>query len=247
MKLIEIFNQLTYGELSQISIGGGAAGEITEDNYDKILIHINLGLTALFKRFNLKEEQLTIALQTGQYVYPITYAFCESNTKSKEAVKYIKDASHKFANDLFKIEHVYTSEGYEFLLNEHDEDLSLFTPSLNILRVPTIIVDKDKDLPDQLKTDTLQVYYRANHPIISTTLPGFSPETYEVDLPYSHLEALLLFVASRVNNPIGLNNEFNAGNTYAAKFEQECKRLEAYNLEVDKPSQNTRLHRNGWV
>jgi len=68
-----------------------------------------------------------------------------------------------------------------------------------------------------------------------------------VQLPDSHLEALLFFVASRVNNPIGMTNEFNAGNSYAAKFEAACQALEEQGLQVDQDSQNTRLHRGGWV
>lgn len=63
MKLIEIFNQLTFGELAQLSMGGMDAGEINDKNYDAVLSHINLGLTALHKRFPLKEGRLVVALQ----------------------------------------------------------------------------------------------------------------------------------------------------------------------------------------
>ena len=37
MTLQEIFKQLTYGELSQISIGGVENGQINETNFDQIL------------------------------------------------------------------------------------------------------------------------------------------------------------------------------------------------------------------
>ena len=68
-----------------------------------------------------------------------------------------------------------------------------------------------------------------------------------MELPDAYLEALLYFVASRINNPIGMTNEFHAGNSYAAKYEQECARLEMLNLEVDQGYQNTRLRAGGWV
>lgn len=42
MNLKEIFDQLTYGELSQISIGGGAAGQIRPEDYAKLVAHTNL-------------------------------------------------------------------------------------------------------------------------------------------------------------------------------------------------------------
>lgn len=246
MKLSEVFTQLSYGELSQISIGTSTSGEITEENYDRILIHINLGLTNLYKRFNLKEGRFTVELQSGMFTYPLTTAFAQSNTKSKEQVKFIDDSQEKFKDDLFKVERVYSSSGFEFKLNDIDDPWSLITSSYNILRVPQIIVGKGNALPDKMKTDTLDIVYRANHPLIVNN-GSINPATYELELPYSHLEALLLFVASRINNPIGLGQEFNAGNTYAAKYEAECQRLEQQNLQVDKNTQNTRLERNGWV
>ena len=69
----------------------------------------------------------------------------------------------------------------------------------------------------------------------------------EIELPYSHLEALLYFIASRVHNPIGMANEFHAGNSWAAKYEHECVRLEQLNLRVDQGEDNTNFCRNGWI
>lgn len=247
MKLAEIFSQLTYGELSQISLGGGELGAIDESNYDRVLSHINLGLTALYKRFPLKQGRLTIALQQGRFTYPLNSAYAVSNTKSREAVRYILDSTDKFADDIHKVDAVFTDYGYEMGLNDEANQYSLFTPSAHVLRVPVDIVVSSPDLPESLKTSQLEVVYRANHPRISQDVGLFDPETYEVELPYSHLEPLLLFVASRINNPIGMTNEFHAGNSYAAKYEQACQQLEQFNLRVDQGSQNTRMVRNGWV
>ncbi len=66
-------------------------------------------------------------------------------------------------------------------------------------------------------------------------------------MPYSHLEPLLYYVASRINNPIGMANEFHAGNSYAAKYEKSCQELEMVNLRVDQGSQNTKLRQKGFV
>lgn len=248
MKLIEIFNQLTFGELSQISIGGIEGGEINDKNYYAILSHINLGLIALYRRFPLKEGRLTLALQQGRYTYPITSTYAVNNTKSTELIKYIEDSvSEKFTDDINKIESVFTDTGFELALNDEANVYSVRTPSATILTVPPLIVAKSVDLPDEYKTDKLTLVYRANHPIIDQDVGSFDPSTYEVQLPYSHLEALLYFVASRVNNPIGMVNEFHAGNSYAAKYEQACQQLEISNMRVDQFSQPDRISRNGWV
>jgi len=245
MKLIEIFTQLTYGELSQVSIGGLQNGEITEKNYDAVLSHINLGLTALFKRFPLKQERITVALQSGRGTYALTTAYAVSNTKSLEPVKYILDSAAPFNGALLKVEQVFSDTGKEFGLNDAGDSFAIMTPSANVLRVPMSVVGRSSEVPINLLTSTLEVVYRANHPIIAQT-GSFSPETYEVDLPYSHLEALLLYVASRVHNPIGLVNEFNAGNNYSAKYELACTALETSNLRVDQGAQFNKLAQKGF-
>lgn len=223
MKLQEVFDQLSYGEFSQISIGGQAAGIINESNYPNVISHLGLGLSSIYKRFNLKERQLTIPLQKDADTYQLN------------------------VDDILKIEKVLTDTEFELNLNREGDQYSCFTPTLNSLRVPQIILDQGNDLPDELKTVDLTITYRANHPKLSNRFGLFMPETKEVELPVSHLQALLYFVASRAHNPIGMVNEFNAGNSWFAKYEGECQRLEQENLQVDRPAANYRLKNAGWV
>lgn len=223
MKLQEIFNQLTHGELSQVHIGGAEDGQIAEKHWPVVISHINLGLMALFKRFSIKEGNTLLTLIANQVDYPIT------------------------AVDLLKVERVYTDAGKELVLNDLAESYSLRTPTTSVLQVPKKMVDGSTDIPDWLKTLTLKVMYRASHPQITIGLGYFDPERVDVDLPYAYLQALLYFVASRVHNPIGMTNEFNAGNNWAAKYEMECQRLENENLQMDRGAGNTRLASNGWV
>lgn len=248
MKLSEIFNQLTYGELSQINLGGEALGQISPANYKKIVPHINLGLTALHKRFWLKEGRLTLALQTGQVTYPLKKIYALNNAASTELVRTILDtADSKYQEDILKIERVYTDSSFELGLNNLADPYSLSTPSYNVLRVPVGMVTDGADIPEDYQTETLTVVYRANHFDINEDTGMDDPEETDVDLPYSHLEALLYFVASRIHTPIGINNSFHDGNNYAAKYEAECQRLEQTNLRVDQDSQSSRLHSRGWV
>lgn len=247
MKLKEILDQLRVGELSQISVGGLDAGVIGATNWGTLHPHINLGLAALYKRFNLKEGRVVLALQPDQIQYSLHSRYAVSNLASFEAVKYIKDTlAAPFKDDINKIEHVYTDDGLELTLNDAADPYTLTTPSAIGLRVPKTMVSTGLDTPDYLKTTNLEVVYRAAHPKVG--LPeDVDPEDYELELPYSHLEALLLFIASRVHNPIGMANEFHAGNSYAQKYEMECQRLEMLNLAIDQGNSSDRLYRNGWV
>lgn len=234
MKLSEIFAQLTYGELSQLNLGGAEAGAIDVSNYAKVVAHVNLGLTALYTRFSLKEGRVSFTLQSGRMLYPLT---------TEEDVIFVDDS---FADDIIKIERVLTSLDMDMTLNDESNQYSCFTPSATILRIPADVANQVADLPEDLVTTSLTAVYRANHPIL-VYKTGFTPARVNIELPYTHLNALLLFVASRVNNPIGMTNEFHAGNSYAAKYEQACALLEYKNLQVDQGSQNTRLRNNGWV
>lgn len=239
MKLRAIFDQLSAGELSQISLGGDMLGEIAESNYPKITSHVNLALTELHKRFMIKEGTVLLALQTGLTTYVLDRKYAVSNTASTEPVKYISDASSPYLDDVFKIERVYDEDDLELALNVFEDTLSVLTPGYRVVVVPT---------SEEFVSTTLRVVYRANHRVLDVA-DWADPDVSEIDLPYTYLEALLLYVASRVMNPIGFagGNGFHEGNNYMAKFEKACALLEFQNYRVDQQGQNTRLEKNGWV
>lgn len=248
MKLSEVFNQLTTSELSQLAIGSTLEGELQEENYKKVVNHINLGLTALYKRFFLKEGRIDLQMVPGRVIYPIHSKYAVSNTKSRELVKYLLDtAAEPFKDDILKIEGVLTDAEVDLPLNDVFESMSLSTTSPTILRIPSALLSQSPDLPDQYKTSKLTVVYRANHPKIDANVPVFFPDQIELELPDSHLDALLLYVAMRATTPTGMVNEFIAGNNYASKFELACQALEANSFQIDRSNSNHRLLRNGWV
>lgn len=244
MKLQEIFNQLSQGELSQLFYGAEGLQGINADNLQRVGHAINTGLTALHTRFFLREERLRINLIPDRTSYPIAERYAEDARGTTETDRYIEGS---YTGNLLKIEQVFTDSGYELGLNDRDDPHSVLTPSMNILSVPRILTEKRSDLPDYLKTDSLLVVYRANHPILNEDLGLDDAEEYEVELPYSHLQALLYFVASRLHNPVGMTNQFHMGNSYAQKYELECQRLEMDNLQIDRGVTNTRAERMGWV
>jgi len=57
----------------------------------------------------------------------------------------------------------------------------------------------------------------------------------------------MYFGASRANNPVGLGQEFNAGNTYAAKYEVECQRLKNDGMEIQQRGNETKFQERGFV
>jgi hypothetical protein len=241
MKLSEIFNQLTHGEFRMLAIGGATLGSITEANYPAVLAHINLGLTALFTRFTLKEGRILLRPVEGQLVYALDDKFAVNNRRSAQVNRYLIDSASEPFNDdtLIKVERVLDTCQRDLSLNRQDDPCSYFTPSIKSLRIPP--PTKDHPLED------VTLVYRQNHAQLAVTMGYFDPARIEVELPYTHLEALLYFVASRVHNPLGMQNEFNMGNNYAQKYEQACQMLEMKNVEADHSTENCRIRRMGWV
>lgn len=248
MKLQEIFDQLSTGEFSQLSIGGQDTGVIAEANYGKVVPHVNLALTALFTRFKLKEGSLQIALQDGQTLYKLNSIYAVNGRGIAGSVRYIIDtADDKFLDDVTKVEKVLTDTGLELGLNDAADLYTVTTPSALQLRVPAGLVSTVADFPVELATEQLTVIYRAAHPKLVVPLGYFDPTRIEVQLPDSHLEALLYHVASRVHMPVGMANEGNLSSGYFAKYEEACQKLLDQGLQVDQGGTNTRLERNGWA
>ncbi len=256
MKLQEIFDQLSAGEFSQISFGGAEAGVIDETNHAKIIGHVNLGLTALYKRFTLKENRLTLALQDGQTLYRLHSSFAVNVQHSIEPVRYIIDtATDKFRDDILKIEKVLTDDtaidrGVSLEINKEGDDYSVFTPTSTQLRVPTFLVGGEilgVTTPTWAETDNLTVIYRANHPKLAMPYGFIDACRLEIQLPESHLEALLFYIASRVQSPIGMTQEGAVSAQYFARYEQACQALEAQGMQVNQGGTNDKLTRAGWA
>lgn len=249
MKLSTVFSQLSSGEFSQLALGQSLDDfGIPEDRYNAVADHVHLGLTELYKRFDLKKGSLVLQLQTDLTTYPLRGGYTVSGGSLVNPNYIIDDVVFPFMDDILKIESVYTSNGvHELPLNNGMNLYSCHTPVMDTLRVPLQIVNKMVDTPEAYITDNLLVEYRAKHPILYKPGSFIDPERVNIELPESHLNALLLFVASRVHNPIGMSNEFHVGNNYAAKYEQECQRLENEGLQIDFSDGNHRLNHKGWV
>ena len=242
MTLKQIFDLLSQGELSQIHLGGTQG--IDESNWERVLGAVNLGLTELHKRFPLRREQVVLQMQEGQLRYTLDVKHAVSNRDNPTATKYLIDsAANPFIGRVLKIYKVFDASGCELKLNRVGDAFdqahsTVRTPSYNTLILPTM-----------LPVQALTVEYLGNHPLLVKERGYFNLEDVTVELPDTHLTALLYFVASRLFNPTGLsgNTAFHEGNNYEAKFEAECMRLENDGYENSEQEENCRLRRNGWV
>lgn len=247
MKLKDIFNYLTEGELSQLSIGGGDLGQIRAEDYRKVMRAINLGLTSLFTRFALKEGSFELVLDPDITRYVLKVEHAVSNATSG-VPKYINDLALPFDNDLLKIQNIKTEAGFELPFNVLDNKFSCTASSYDVLEVPSSLALQSGDLPEQYRTPFLLVSYRASHPLLDTSDGAtIDPDAVEVDLPFAYLEPLLYYVAARIHRPANSRNDLDPVSSYSAKYEQACQRLESTNLDLDREEGSTKFYDRGWT
>jgi hypothetical protein len=248
MLMQEIFDQLSSGELVQTNLG-----EIDEKKWPRVVMHVNLGLADLFKRFFLREGRVMIKLLPGQVVYPIDMKFAVNNKHSRIVTekRFIMDSPEApFINDILAVDSVLTEGGVNLDLTDDANKwaLSVSDTYPPTLRVPLGIVEQDRDLPDDLKTSQLEVIYRARHPKIDPAAASFDPETYDVRLPDTHLQALLYYVASRVYQPLGTGQfEGMNGANYWKRYDAECEKLTDAGVQLDRGTGFDKLRSRGYA
>jgi len=248
MKLDTIFKQLKNGELSQLYAMHYEEGELPKEKKEAILTHINTALTALHKRFFLREDRVVINLQPDQFQYVLDSRFAQSNTRSKEPVKYLNDTGNPFKDNVIQIEQLLDVNGDEVPLNNEGLMTAIRTPNHKTLVLPPKMVGHPSEGEHLLDySPTLTVVYRGNHPALEERLAMYPEERVEVDLPDVYMEPLLYFIAGRMMSPLGARDGYHPGNNYAAMYERACQQLEneGYTMTGTEPTYN--FNSAGWV
>lgn len=236
MKLKELLSHLEQGELRQMALGGSDTSGFLERDLHKIVPHINLGLTAVHKRFLLRTKTVFVQQYDEISIYELNSKFAETNTASSEPVKYIKDSVFDpFITDMvLKIEGVFDEDGRKYWLNNANEPMSLFTPSDRSIQVP---------FPDS--ENVMSVMYRADHPRIQVDVDD--PLEQEIDISSTYLESLLLYIGSRYLKTQGTPEAAVAGANTTVEYEGSVRQVKQDGLDISEDTTNFKLDDNGWI
>mgnify|MGYP000368513602 CR=1 FL=1 len=237
MKLREVFEMLQYGELANVSISGNIDEEVgirTED-YPLLISHINLALTDLHTKFNLKEKEVIIQQYEDLPYYELDSKYAVSNTESMEEIKYIVDSTYSpFIDDVLRINAAFDECGHELPINDENQCNSIFLNSYKRIQVPY-------PNPD----NALWITYRANHEKLSMSNPDLNAD---VNVPAYCVEALLSYVASRVHSQRTAQDAQGLSVNLMAKYQMICEQIEEKNVLHNSPSNtNFKLGERGWV
>jgi hypothetical protein len=241
MNLLELLQDLTYGELAALEMGKFIPGEPESQpdptSYAQLTSHINLGLKEIYKRFFLLSREIYIELREETSIYMLHSKYAQTNTDSLIPIedRYIMDTdADPFTDDCLKIEEVYDEAGVHLPMNDINEETSIHTPSYRTIQVPY----PNDDI-------TYAVQYRACNTKIEYTA-DMDPSMIDLPVPNSLHEALLYYVASRAYTSLGGDGGIE-GNDYFQRFENSCAKVSELGLEVQTEPVNWRFDENGWV
>mgnify|MGYP001111559018 CR=1 FL=1 len=235
LKLSDVFNELSYGELAHHFIGGKPTDGIAAEHWPEIISHINHGLTALYSRFPLKYCEAIIQQYEDIQTYYLRSKYAMSNQNSTSPVRYIMDSEFEpFTDNVIQIDSVYSEFGEKRTLNDETDIYTVYTPQYDAIVKPY-----------NCKDNAMAVVYKANHDRIK--FDGVTPANeIEIDIPIILLEPLLFFITSRILNGMGGANVQEAS-MFTNKYELSCMQISNLGLINKESLSNYKLENNGWV
>lgn len=237
MKLNEIFELLAAGELSQDALGGDKYRDMNPRDYPRVGQAVSIALNALHKRFFLRDGEVILVLDPNIQTYVLSSDFAVSNTQSNEPVKYILDSDFSFEDGVLKVESVHDDDDKPVPLNDLSKAGSIRTLDYRTLLIPPVT---ETGL-------TRRVTYRKDHRKLDSR-DWDNPEQSEIEIPSSHLEALLYHTASRLLTPLGPDaNGINPGMQYFKRYEQAARMLEQQGMQIDRSYESGKFRNRGWI
>lgn len=228
MKLQEIFDALTMGELRQLSLGGYEDGmAISPDKYEEVVSHINMALMKLYGRFPILEKEVKLETRSDRYIYPLMTKYAQS---SGNPDWFIDDQEDAFTQDVLGIVSVF-SNNEELPINNETKEYSVFTTAYNTLQIPFATGFEE-----------LAIIYKAAP---AKVLPD--PEV-EVLLPDVLLEPLLAYVEYRVRKAMGSAESVGMAQAALQVYEMLCTEVEKHNLFGNSDNSDwCKFKLRGWV
>lgn len=233
MKLSELFQKLSYGELSNLSLSGEGSGIIIESAQPRIVLLINDALKDIYSRFNINERTLAIQSLDWKSFYVLRKEFAVQDPTV--GLKYIIDSPHdKFTDDLVKILSVTNEVGATLPLNDSEQWASVFTPKHDTLQ-----------LTHPGYSQMFAVTYQALHPEIRASGEGFLDQ--EIRIPTILETALRMKVALPIFSSMSGQEYSVKSQQLEAAYESRLVEIKQENLISDSvvPT-NVKLMRRGF-
>jgi len=238
--LQKIFDDLAYGEFANIKIGRSQLDSITEADYPRIISALNLGLIELYKRFKLKEKEVTLYPYSQVYLYYLRSEYVGVTAELSSSIYLIsKEYDDPFNDDLVKVLEAYDELGDEIPVNDSNyPDTGIFTPTQDSIKISSAN-----------ELTQIDIVYQAYYPPIELTRT-FNPKTYKLYIPEYTLDALLNFIAARVfkgKTSKAAEGEVQLSTTFSQQYEIACRKITNYGLIDEATTKSKQFTNNGWA
>lgn len=213
MRLTDLFEELSVGELSQLSMSGEGSGEIAAKSHLKLISYINSSLLKIYTRFTLKTNEVLVEQHEHITNYHLTRDYAMSS-ESNQPYKYISDlGGEPFKGGVLKILTVQDLLGGYIPLNDSGNMRSYFTPQPEILQVPYPITG-----------NVISVTYQDKHPdILYHGVTEQERMAQEITLPLFLKDALIKLIAYNVFTHMNGQEHTAKAQEYLSMYEMACE------------------------
>ena len=238
MYLSDLFKQLSFGQLSNLSLSGNGSGVIVGEQKPKIVNMANEGLLKLYSKFILDEKTLVLNLTNGTARYNLTKANSVYGADVSNPNGYIIDTEENpFLGDVVRVLAAHDSFGLDVPLNDDQANISVFTPAPEAVQI--------RQAPNNIRALTgLMLTYQAKHPELDVE----GEDDQLIELPDVLEPALRSYVAYMIFS--GMNGPDNSAKAaeHMSQYEATCMEVIDKDLVSSSYSRtNSRFSRNGWA
>ena len=240
MMLIDLFQNLAYGSLSNTNHANRTTGVITPASEPAILKYVNEGLTELHARYVLVEKKLRIQLYTTIAYYYLEPRFAVNYTPSAPGApddmptRYIIDtASVPFTGDVLKVLYAFDEHLHDYYVPINDEEFkhSIMIPRHNVLQIPC-----------EHLGDYVDIVYQAAHKKLA-----LDPSAV-IAIPEVLVPALEAFVAHKVFEDMATADGLARSARQRQIYDKICTDVEGRDMVYTSTSwTSSRFNKNGWV
>lgn len=242
MIVSELFENLSYGELSNLSMSLEGSGEIRAEDQSKLVRYTNQALKLIYARFPHNRDYVNIRLSEGRHKYPLQTKYTVSANEVAADQQFILDSvTEPFEGNLLKIIGI-RQEDIETTLIDETKPLKI-NSRYGIFSVQTLTYDT-LYVGDPVDGAELRIEYQATHPRL--TMP---PDLTEVINLFPLLEeALELKVAARVYSSMNGEEYAAKASRLDAEYESVCQLIETKDLlQLSSSTEHDKLTNQGFV
>lgn len=237
MKLIDLFRDLSFGELSSLSMSNEGSGSIKEASQPRLIAIINTALTEMFTRTVFEEKEILVQTKDWKSIYYLRKEYAKMDP-TKDVMKYILDTpKNPFKGDLVRVLEVRNEVGNALPLNDAEQYASVFTPYYDTIQFTHPGADQ-----------VFAVRYQSLHPTVVSTAD--KPEdvlNQNINLPPIFWEILRLRIASGIFAGMSGQEYSVKAQALQASYESKYAEIEQKNLAGDSGQDtNVKIYHRGF-